>query len=323
MKYTKFILVVIIILFLSSCASDSRRPGDEHFRTGSEGLVMRFIPNSPPAKIYDEDILSALIEIHNAGATDVSGGNNRLYISGFDPSLITGVDMHGIIIEDLDGKDFDFPDGGYTTIHFEGSLRDLRSRNVEVYEPTLLITACYEYETIANPEVCIDGDPYAVTSEEKVCSAGSSKGAGTQGAPIAVSSVATEPTRGKSRFKITINNVGGGCVFKDGWDVLDRCNPYDGAQLSMDDINYVRVDEVKVGDTDITSSCKPLQNGYLRIKDNGECTNVPGGAAQGSGYMICELGGITEPAYTTPLRIKLSYNYRDSITKRIKIVQTP
>lgn len=134
---------------------------------------------------------------------------------------------------------------------------------------------------------------------------------GSQGAPVAINDVAVEAQPGKTRFKIFVSNVGGGDVLRDGADTLDRCSPYDATGLDYDDVDYVHVDEVVLGDASITGTCRPLENGFLRLRTSG------------SGFMICEVDGLTGPAYKTPLRVTLSYNYRDTISKYIKIIQTP
>tara|TARA_B100000315_G_scaffold20369_1_gene17990 strand:- start:2181 stop:3035 length:855 start_codon:yes stop_codon:yes gene_type:complete len=284
---------------------------------------MRLIDNAPPARQYDEEPLNVLVEVHNAGATDIVDGSGKLYLSGFDPSLITGISTAGKRIGDLEGKDFDFLDGGFDFFNFQGNVRDLRQRNIERYEPTLLVTSCYEYETIANPEVCIDGDPYTINYQQKVCSGTSPLGnfRSDQGAPVAVTKVRVEPAPRKTRFEINVENIGKGLAFQPDLSFLEKCNPYDDDGLDFDDINLVRVEEVKVGNVDIKSTCKPLENGLLRIKS--DRTSKTGAAVRGSGIMRCELTNINEPAFSSPLRIKLTYGYRDSIQKKVELIQVP
>lgn len=321
--------MLILVIILSSCSGfggkGGRRSGtaNENFRTGTDGLVMRFLDNAPPPKQYDEEPLNALIELHNDGATNIQDGGGTLYLSGFDPSLITGVETTGTRIGDLEGRDFDFPDGGFDVINFQANVRDLRQRNIERYEPTLLVTACYDYETIANPEVCIDGDPYSINFQQKVCSSSEVNNfGGDQGAPVAVTKVSVEAAPRKSRFDITVENVGEGLAFQPGGTFLDKCSPYHDDGLDHNDINLVLVEEVKLGNVDIKTSCKPLEQGnLLRIKS--DQSGASGAAIRGSGIMRCELSGITQPAFTSPLRIKLAYGYRDSIQKDIQIIQIP
>jgi hypothetical protein len=314
------------MLLLVSCgASTQNNSGivNTNFRTGSVGLELRMIQNNPPLRQFDDEPLNVLVEVHNDGATDIEDGQAFMYLSGFDPSLVTGISTFGERLEALEGRDIDLPEGAFTVVNFVGNVRDLRSRNIEQYEPNLLVTACYGYETIANPEVCIDGDPYSVSQTQKVCRGDQSPKnlKGSQGGPVAVTRVDVEPSPGITRFEITVENVGRGLAYKPGLNFLDRCNPYNIDGLDHNDINLVRLDELKLGTTDIRSSCKPLENGHIRIKS--DRTGAVGGSLRGSGIIRCELRDINQPAFTSPLRVQLSYGYRDSVSKSVNIIQIP
>lgn len=316
-----FVLISLVLVSVG-CTTREGEGGEENFRVGTRGLEMRFGVNSPPPRLYDDEDFRVIIELYNEGATDISGGNNRIYLSGFDSSIITGISTYGATIQDLEGKSMYNPQGDYDVVEINGYVRDLKSRNIDTLDQDLLVTACYNYETIAAPVVCIDPDPYSVTKEEKVCDANYVVDfVGTQAAPVAVTNVQVEPAPKRTQFKIYVKNVGVGTVIKPGFGYLDRCNPYDPVGLDYNDVDYVRVDEVKVGDMSIKGSCKPLENDMLRLQSYSQ--SPKGASSAAIGYMICELDGITGPAYTTPLRIKLSYGYRDSIVERVKLIQTP
>lgn len=309
------IFIVVAMLLISSCSlptKNSRSNANENYRSGSQGLSLSFMTNMPPSRIYDNEKLAVGVEIYNRGATEIQSSSSRIYLSGFDNSLISGISTSGINLGTLEGKSMYNSEGGYTTVVFEGYVGSLGTRNIDEYNPTLLVTACYRYETIADPMVCIDMDPFSPSNQEKVCNVESvSNLGGSQGAPVAITSVQAEPSKGKTRFKIYVSNVGGGLVFKDGYSYLNRCSPYNSQGLGFNDINFVRVEEVKVAGTSILPSCKPLEDGYLRLKDSG------------SGFMVCEYSSSIGPAYTTPMTIKLSYGYRNTIKRPIQIVKNP
>tara|TARA_Y100000310_G_scaffold322787_1_gene382269 strand:- start:2394 stop:3242 length:849 start_codon:yes stop_codon:yes gene_type:complete len=281
------------------------------------------VQNNPPARQFDDEPLNVLVEVHNDGATDIVDGQAFIFLSGFDSSLITGVSTFGERVEDLEGRDIDLPEGAFTVVNFVANVRDLRSRNIEQYEPNLLVTACYEYETIANPEICIDGDPYSISQSQKVCRGDASPKnlKGSQGGPVGVTRVKVEPSSGITRIEMTVENIGNGLAFKPGLNFLDRCNPYDIEGLDHNDINLVRLDELKIGTVDIRSSCKPLENGHIRIKS--DKSSAVGGGLRGSGIVRCELRDINQPAFTSPLRIQLSYGYRNSVSRDVSIIQIP
>ena len=188
---------------------------------------------------------------------------------------------------------------------------------MERYEPTLLATVCFDYITIAGPSVCIDPDPYATIKQKKVCEA-SSISLTSQGAPVAVVKVDTEAFAAKTQFKITIKNVGNGEVLKgraEGEGMIEKCNPFGTSKLAREDINKVFLEEIKLGNIDL--QCWPFADeevkgstGYIRLLN-------------GEGSIICEIVednyASKNSAYTSPLRIKLSYGYKTTAERKLSI----
>ncbi|MEM4397430.1 MAG: hypothetical protein QW757_02265, partial [Candidatus Woesearchaeota archaeon] len=78
-------------------------------------------------------------------------------------------------------------------------------------------------------------------------------------------------------------------------------NCYNSVDIKdIDTINYIRVTS-----SGTTFTCKP--EGKIRL------TN-------GQGFAICEAPINTKSYYITPINIILDYNYRETISKTIKIV---
>jgi hypothetical protein len=74
-------------------------------------------------------------------------------------------------------------------------------------------------------------------------------------------------------------------------------------------VDYVQVDDVSVSGVSILASCKPLENGYLRL------TN-------GRGTMYCELANIPgSSAFTTPLTVSARYGYRQTQFRDVTILR--
>jgi len=329
MKKHILLLFAVLLLSLSGCGiksgiGGSRGDSADHYydyRHGTEGIVLAFSENIPPSRIYDDEQFVAVIETANRGATDVDPAGGRIYLSGFDIAILRGVTgsdypsqwgYFAAEIGNLLGKSFTNPEGDFDTVQFEGDISDLKARDIETYTPTLLATVCYLYETLANPVVCIDGDPHSAAITRKVCRPQDVVLSGGQGGPIEVSKVDVEAAPRQTLFKIHVRNGGGGTVFKDEFSYLDRCNPYDPEGLGYSDVDRVRLSEVSVGNTDITPTCKGLDdNGHIRLKSSG------------TGTVFCKLSDVTGPAYTSPLRIKVKYGYRSTITKSLTILQTP
>ena len=330
-------LVFLLVIFLFGCAKKDKDETD--FVRGPDGLVMSFIENAPQDKYVISDVdesISIAIDVWNKGAHprkyDAEGDKEtadfkalgRISISGYDKGIIS-MEKDYIKFEESDvylppASPLN-PRGGLYTAEFKGSIK-ANKIIVDKYEPTILATACYPYSTIATPTVCIDPQPFE-TRQEKVCTIGSQT-LKPQGAPIAVTKIDQEASKGKIRFKITIENIGNGDVI---WEsdagefgsLMDKCSPAgditSGAGiLDRKDFDKVRLDEVKIGDVDLLKEekCTPFAEGtdnIIRLFD-------------GSGFVVCTLDGLDkgpESAYTTPIAIKLIYAYRSTISKPISI----
>lgn len=321
-----FIIISIIMLFLiSACKGNSDAKEQlENLRSGTLGLTAGFLPNNPPETIHVEqeqdNKFDIVLEVSNKGVypqpEDGIKLNGRLYLSGYDKDIVEitapSIELSTLAI---DGKSSINLNGGSDLAVFKASI-DHSKLPVERYEPTLLATACYNYITIAGPSVCIDPDPYATIKQKKVCEAGSIT-LSSQGAPVAVVRVDTEAFASKTQFKITIKNVGNGEVLKSQQDqgMLQKCDPFGASRIEREDINKVYLEEASLGN--IGLDCWPFAeeqvkaaSGHVRLLD-------------GEGSIICEIVkdsyASTNAAYTSPLRIKLSYGYKINAERKISI----
>ncbi len=308
----KSVIIVLFLVFLMACAGRkaAQQAQPTEFRSGTQGIYMQFVTNLPPPKVFDREPLNVMIQVENRGTAPVGmAGLDRIYLSGFDNNIITNIPMDGVDIPPMEGRGPYMPQGGIDTVSFMGRIQPLGSRRIDKYQPTLLATACYRYETIASAQVCIDPNPYAPTSAAKVCTP-STVGTGSQGAPIAVTSVEVTPSPEKTRFKISISNVGGGDVFRAGARYLGSCSPYSGG-LGFNEIDFVRVTDVIISGQPIKDTCKPLdKEGHVRL------TN-------GQAQLFCEFNAPPgQSAFLTPLEILLEYGYRYSIFRQVDIRPT-
>jgi len=300
---------IVLMFFITSCAQGGER--EENFRTGSEGLVMRFLPNQPPSKIYDDQNLDVQIEVANRGAYTVNGIMDTVYLSGFDHSIVRlEQGIRGSDIEEIEGKSLYNPIGSVDYVSFTGNPKSpLSSAGIDKYPFTLLATMCYGYETIASENVCIDPNPYGPAQREKVCNA-QPVSFGTQGAPIAVTNVDVIPSKKRTMFKITIQNVGVGDVYKDGPDYDQKCSPYDVTGLQFGEIDNVLIDSVSVSGLEIKGTCK---GNFDDDKQHVRLTN-------GQTTITCELANPqTSTAFVTPLIVKLNYGYRQTMSTFVEI----
>jgi hypothetical protein len=269
------------------------------YRVGTQGLVLSFLPNAPPLKIYEGDPLSIIVEISNKGAFDVNDG--RIYVSGYDPQFIR-LNRESNSISNLEGKSFFNPEGIiFKTYEFEDPSVSIPD-NVEKFPQTFVATACYRYMTKATPEICIDPDPFSMKVQEKVCLP-RSVGLESQGAPVAVSMIEEELTRGRVQFKIHVKNVGDGIVFDTARGVAN-CH----SDLDIQDINKVYITSVEFSGHEIRNECQPNP---IRLNN-------------GAGVAYCTYdGNLGESAFLTVLNVDLDYGYRSSISTATEIYEIP
>lgn len=298
--------MILLLTVLASCRApiQTREQAEfaPEFRVGSQGLVMRFAQNMPPRKLFSGEELLAVIELENRGTFTIGGPGDRVYLSGFSPNIISGISPAGEQMPLLEGRTQFIQQGGFDSIAFQATTRYLEDR----YPVRLLATACYAYETVAPANVCIDPDPYAPAIRQRVCFPQNVPLGAGQGAPISVSLVEVDAAPGRTRFKIHINNVGGGEVFRAGGDPLNRCGP--GGELGFDEIEYVELADVIIDGISIRGSCRPLDRGHIRL------TN-------GRGLVYCEYDRPRgQAAYGTPMTIVLHYGYRTGLIHDMEIL---
>ena len=269
----KFIIALLLLIFLIGCQSQTRdERANVNWRTGSMGLNMRFLPDLPPPRVYDDSELTVVLEVNNAGAT--------LYNSLGSIQFVT----------------------------FQATPTKLSARSIPFIPVTLLATACYNYQTIATENVCVDLDPFSPNVRDKVCQS-TAVSSGTQGAPIAVTSVQIDPSPGRTKFTIMISNVGNGNPFPPGPVNMQKCSPYDPQRIPLNDIDMIRVNDVQISGRSILPECNGLTQGNLIRLINGQ------------GKIFCDFRDArTTPAYVSPLIISLEYGYKTSILTSLQLI---
>ncbi len=308
-KINVFSLFVVIIsfLFITGCSAMNSSSSTTYTRTGTDGIVMSFMQNAPPSEIYvdssGDNEFEASIELKNKGAYPKEGGTlaGKIYIGGFDLSVISGSwDAGDSLPDDLLGKNSLFPEGGYSIKSYMDNDVNFPFES-ENYEPTIQVTACYNYETRATPLICVDPNPTSTTIKNKVCTIKDTTLSGGQGAPVGITKIEQSGNSKKTIFKIQIANLGTGTVI----DV----NKYSSCMdLKYDQINKVEVtaEISSLGRGDCTPEGTP--DSPVRLQD-------------GKGFIVCTFDNPTGEAYTTPLEIILSYGYSSSISTKLNIIK--
>lgn len=200
------------------------------------------------------------------------------------------------------GDNYYFPGGETEYIEFNADIRNW-PHGLDETNQRFLVTNCYFYSTEASPLVCLDPEPYS--EDRKVCTPNMITFKGSQGAPVAVTSVSQENTRTKAFFTIRFSNVGDGRVYAP-W-AMDKCNPYGGTGRTTEkDLNIVYLGDVRIGDDQL--ECVPT-NRFIRLEN-------------GQGQITCSYPyrfGDIRSAYETPLIISLYYAYGQTLERQLRI----
>jgi len=289
MKKILNLLLLLSLLFNLGCSTNS--PNYVDFRTGSEGLSMRFLPYSPPSTIYNGDKVDFVLELSNKGAYDIRGG--KLSLTGFDKNIIKMYNDE-FTFEKVEGKgEYNYQGEKLIIDQLIGTKISL-PEGVNQYNTPIEAIACYEYQTIASFPVCIDANPRV--SKHDGCSVNDVSGS-NQGGPIAVTHIDVEGGSGKMRHIITLKNVGGGELMN-----YNAC-PYEYAYNNNNNIN-----NYEVSISGINLECQPGPSS-LKMDDMGQAR------------IYCKIDNLNEneAAYLTPITIKLNYDYKDSTSTNVRI----
>ena len=314
MKKRIILVLLLCSLLLLSCrgrvaAGDSPTNTEAALRqlqTGTQGIELTLVPNYPPATVYDQNQLIALVELHNRGDDDMDPQDCFVQVTGFDPNIIRGgIQTTRSCAENagmLEGRNVYNLEGGFNQLEFSSSNIVLPNGVFE-YNPQLNFVTCYNYHTKASPQVCVDPLLYQVTSEQKTCNPTDIGMGGGQGGPVGVSNIGVDMVGNKAIFEINVQNYGSGRVLSPNADIRS-CG-----QISLDyqDLDKVEYTVDLSGGTLI--DCKP-QDRIVRLSNN-------------RGKIVCSFDIPGGSSFQTPLIIDLDYSYIQSYLKPVKIIKTP
>jgi hypothetical protein len=300
----RYMILFILILLLSACTDTSSKGSSNNnnrkWRSGSEGITMKYVDDSPPTELVSTQDLNVMVEYTNKGAYNLDKGNLKFYLSGYDPTIFTGIKGSEKVGDSLEGKNQFNDKGSQKEFEQWTSAIDLSGiPTVDSFSTDLTVTACYEYKTIATPSVCIDPQKYDQIISNR-CQYSIKDLGSNQGAPIAVSKVEKKTSDDSVIFEIYIRNVGKGIPFST--KGIDNCHN----SLSIKDINTVKLESIKVSNVEFSSSCQPSKD--IRLNN-------------GNGYIVCEMPlNNIENYFNGLMEIKLGYKYRETMSKSLEIV---
>ena len=290
----KRLLLCVLVLLLGCQVTGPNAVPEIHI--GTQGLVMSFVDKAPPDVLYPDRPFQIAIDFQNKGATDIASG---MYVIGVEDEFVQLQTANKLGLR-LRGKSL-FSTEGDRTIQTHTAFTTTLPEESQSRTTTVRVTACYDYQTQASADVCIDTDPLNLRLGKKPCSVSPVGLGGGQGAPVAVTRVVPDMLLTDDKnvvrpaFDISLANVGNGQVFAKS-RVQAACS---GGHLSADDFNTVRVTASLGG---LMLACEPDH------------------VVLGSDTMVrCTSGGISTDmgTYSTQLQITLDYGYTLSMSKEL------
>jgi hypothetical protein len=326
MKKTITLALTLITLLVMGCQGGDTgiKKLDPH--KGIEGLTLQFLKGSPPPSILAPEqghttSFPVTLQLANKGAWPVHDasvvmGLEKEYMNfvqwQVDETARERVQPLGAggerIQVSLDGKNELYPLGEEETI--TGLVNALPIEEQTEQNPTTAIraTACYKYKTEATAEVCVDTDVHNLKPTDKVCQVQDIT-LTDQGSPVAVTKIVPTilPVQEgfvTPQFIIHVENKGKGEIVRQD-KVQEACT---SQALGKDDWNIVNVEEVSLSGMSVSNgliACDPF---FIPLR-------------QGKGFTRCTMkeGVVTteNPAYTTPLYVRLGYGYSSSVSTRV------
>src|SRR3989344_1316217 len=321
-------IVIIFLVVMAGCAKsstvDTQTITTKDIYTGSDGLLISFLPNAPPDEVFEDSYAPLGLRIENKGAYNIQQGNIVIalendYMDLIQGSLQTSSNDAGFIDDrhlefDLAGKGLSRSIGDQDILTVNMKIHELETLS-QTHDSNVAVTACYEYLTFATETVCLDTDVYNVKNRAKGCTV-ADVSLTDQGAPIAVTKIQTKMLPQDfgvvPQFIISIENKGSGLVFQPG-KAEDACS---SEKLDYTSLNKVNVQAYlqRGGDTQLLQ-CSPSEGSEAAIAT----------LKDGSATVRCVLEeGISEQegTFSTPLSIEIQYGYTTTISKRVTIKAT-
>ena len=82
---TKIILLMVLVLFLTSCVEDNSSGTTSSWHTGTEGIVMSFLPDNPPSEVLSRGKVNIVLKYSNKGAFETQP---LFFLTGYDPNIL-------------------------------------------------------------------------------------------------------------------------------------------------------------------------------------------------------------------------------------------
>ncbi len=318
-KITTITLLILsaMLLSLTGCKGGFFKGGGGDgiesypFRSGTQGLSMKFIEGMPPDQLYIGTDFSTGVKMKNMGAYDVEG-DAMLEINVPDPSAFLFREGNTKTIT-LRGKSLYIKEGEEAVMTFPmkalcfPGYTGTRDSIVTNYSRKIKAQACYYYETTANADVCIDTRKYLRTGKERPeCEMQDVRLSGGQGGPVGVARISpTIIPKSETEYTVQLNIA----VDKlQGVDHTIYAPDNNGCQLDPNNNRQNMVSlEVEMGGQML--DCNPSE---LQLKEN-KAVNT-----------ICRVQANPQlGAFISPITVNMKYYVQQMILRQIVVEPPP
>lgn len=197
-------LLILCGLIVTGCGEGGGHQTikERNYYEGSDGLVMDFMTNNPPEKMYPEQTYPITMTIKNMGAFSLleSYSDDDLFAQAtliYDPFYFGEVgdfqDTAREVREEihLEGKSLYWPSGQSKVMTLAVIEAKTVGPNRIGADSDIGVSLCFPYETMLGAQVCVDNDPYENTDPSQVCHVEDLSFV-DQGAPVAIKHVGVE-----------------------------------------------------------------------------------------------------------------------------------
>lgn len=310
MRTKDLIIFLIIGLFFISGVAGCPKTGTESttstgvFAGGSEGLNIAFVNDEPPNEVFNKEPFYISLDLTNIGEYDIPNNKVIATLAGINAESFGLKSLNTILNLGLEGKqktEVGIIEGLKETLSF-GELKHKYDLDVN-FITNIYTDVCYQYQTRGESKLCLKQKTDKTDKEDACAVTNQNVPIDNSGAPIQIKDV-KQVASGTNEVKITftIENVGEGEVYPP--DAFTSACKRDATNLDKL--------KVEVG----TKSGIPIKCGRLDntnkgvVKLSGKATTI-----------VCSVDTyrIQESAFEEPFDIKLTYFYKEGISKQITV----
>lgn len=296
------LIIIFLVILLCGCVNNDDKLTEEDLKKGTDGVDIGFTSDAPPDSVIEDSSFKIGAMLHNRG-----------FYTAPDVHLVLSTEEGYIQLEDnkktveIEGKTLSTPGGGQEKAYFEAVSKQIGAQK-DRHPTDIVLTACYNYKTIFDNQLCINPHQYE-KGEEDVCT-DTSRSFNSQGAPLAVTKVETRMQSKDNEVQpviiIHVENKGDGTLLKHGI-ANEACSD---KGLKREDFNKVKLDEFHLGNKNFTG-----ENDEIKCTEE---TNL----VDGKGKFRCRVQDTVSknsPAYNAQARAVLKYGYTKSVSKGIYV----